>query len=141
MTAATKSKNGKAATDAIVDLAAQAGKGIEVASKSLRDAVDTYADSSLLNFDAQQRLMQTNFDLYQKYLNAYSDLVSDVYQYGLDQSLALREQFAGITKAYYEKAEALGKSEQEFVFEMAESFQKQARANTERVIELFATAK
>ena len=137
MAVVTQLNNGSSPTEAMSDLVAQAREGGKVAVDNVLETFNIYNERGTLYLDAQQKLMQSNLDMCQKYSQAYGDFVLKAYQYAIDQSLVWRRQFDEMSEAYYTKSQALGVSEQQSFIDAIGAFQVQAKANTERVAEMF----
>lgn len=86
-----------------------------------------------------QDYFKNGFETWQKYAQAYTDFVIESTQQALGQSLSFRERLDKVVGEAAKKAQALGAQEQELALGMAEAFQAQAQAASERLSKFWTT--
>lgn len=137
MATVTKTKNGQITVDAMADIATQAREETKVTVDAMLDVLNIASESGKTVFDAQQKFMQTYFELCQQYTKETSDLLTGALQDSLEQAVALREKLSQIFEKNLKKSQDLASNEQNLILEAVEVYQAQMKASAERLGELF----
>ncbi len=134
---ATEVKNGQVAADAMADAASKVTQEAKVVTDTLFEVSNKVAKEAQAVLDTQQKLLQDNFNVWQKYNQTYLDFVIGTTQQTFEDSLALRERLVNGVNGNWKKAQESQVAEQTSALEATEAFWAQAQAASERVFELF----
>ncbi len=142
--AATKTKNGQVVndmTDAMNDAAAKATEDAKAMFDNMIEASNKmFADSKPI-IENQQKFMQDGFAMWQEASQAYADFMLEAVQKGMDQSLAIRQQWFSAMESNAKKAEEIFAVEQNVALKMVETYQAQAKSAAEQLSKFYTPAK
>lgn len=132
MATAAKAKNGNMVVDVVNDAAAEA----KIMGEAFVNGANKANEEAKMVLDAQQKMLEANFETMQKYSQFHIDFIVKATQQSFDQSLAMREQLGKVFEANFKKTQELMTSEQELMIEATEAFQAQSHAAAERFTKL-----
>ncbi len=138
MATATKAKNnGKVAAESMADVAGKVTQEAKAVTDTLFDVTSKAAKETKAVLDAQQKMLQDSFDMWQKHNQTYLDFVIGATQQSVEESLALHERVSQIAESNWKKADELVAAEQAVALETTEAFWARSQAASERIAKLF----
>ena len=137
MATTTKEKNGKVASETVVEMANQVSEEAKVMADTFIDVANKATSETKLLLDAHQKMVKENLAMWQNFNKSYLELMFHASQQGWDESLALQERLSKVSEANWKKAQEVWQAEQKRAVKAAESFQAQAQATSEQMFKLF----
>lgn len=109
----------------------------DLTSQQLLNLTQQLDDKSALILDLQQTAFKATFEIWKNFSQAQINLVIDLFQLVMEQSLSARERLGIIAEYQLRRLQEITISEQSLTLEAAEIFQAQTEAVCEQVTEIW----
>lgn len=130
-------KDAKEAINLVAESANRAAEDAKFAVDELSSFVAKASEDNQALLAYNQKLLQSGFETWQNYTQAYLDFVLGATQRSVDQAFAFRESMGKIVTNAFTRNQNLVEAEQSVAFETFDAFEAQVKAASERLAKSF----